>query len=121
MIRYEKVHYDPLSFEEAKDCVLSLIEGIHVALREFHEDGIVHYDVRLPNVCFSRDCKAVLTDLEMCKSSVLPVPSLNSCMYIKSNTTTKFGLDFVVLGWLVVDVFFLILAVSVPFRLRKAV
>ena len=30
MIRYEKVHCDPLSFEEAKDRLLSLTEGIHV-------------------------------------------------------------------------------------------
>ena len=60
----------PLSRDEAKHCLIDLIEQIKTALLELHHYSgipIAHMDLRLPNVCFTDDFSATLIDLDRCE------------------------------------------------------
>ena len=56
---------DPLTRDEAKSCLIRLLDGLRRALEELHSEDIAHLDVRLPNVCF-KDQTVILIDLDMC-------------------------------------------------------
>ena len=56
----------PLSREHAKQCLLSLLDGLHHALEELHKNNIAHLDVRLPNICF-RHVTVILIDADQCE------------------------------------------------------
>ena len=104
ILLYKKVPYDPLTVDEAKRCLIGLVELIKEALDEFHEDDFAHCDIRLPNICFSRQYKAMLIDLE---SITPPGESFDStsCMYeVPVACVNSVDVDFVAFGWLVVDV-----------------
>ena len=104
IVHYKKVPYDPLTVDEAKRCLIGLVELLKEALNELHEDGFAHCDIRLPNICFSCEFKAVLIDLE---SITRPVESFEgeSCMYeVPVASVNIMDVDFVAFGWLVVDV-----------------
>ena len=104
IVHYKKVPYDPLTVDEAKRCLIGLVELIKEALDELHEDDFAHCDIRLPNICFSRQYKAVLIDLERISP---PGESFEgpSCMYeVPVACVSSMDVDFVAFGWLVVDV-----------------
>lgn len=104
ILYYDKVPYDPLSIQDAKSCLVNLIELIKEALDEIHGDGYVHYDVRLPNICFSQNFQAVLIDLETVNLIGKGVPGVLSCMYPPIGDKPTTIIDFMSLGWLVADV-----------------
>ena len=57
----------PLTYEEAKACLLPLLEGTKQALEELHSLGFAHLDVRLDNICLKlKDSKmmVVLIDFD---------------------------------------------------------
>ena len=56
---------DPLTRDEAKLCLIPLLDGLRRTLEELHSERIAHLDVRLPNVCF-KDQTVILIDLDMC-------------------------------------------------------
>jgi hypothetical protein len=62
--QYEAVFFDPLEVSEASSCLLSLVMEVATAIEALHQQGFAHQDVRLPNICFSKEFKAVLIDLD---------------------------------------------------------
>ena len=102
IFKYPKVRYNPLKVKDAYRVLRTLSEKIKDALCELHEFGIIHNDVRLPNICFDDDFNAVLVDLDRASangSSDL-VGTMDSCMYIVPHNKRDFSLDFIQLGWL---------------------
>ena len=67
MYTYKKVHYSPLTFEEAQECLQGFVSSLMKALEELHLFGLAHYDIRLPNICFYENYEAVLIDLDFCQ------------------------------------------------------
>ena len=63
---YEKVPYGPLSINEVSECLKNLLLSIKEALDELHSCSLRHNDLRLPNVCFNSEYKAILIDLDAC-------------------------------------------------------
>lgn len=102
VFKYPKVRYNPLEVEDARKVLRTLSEKIKDALSGLHEFGIIHNDVRLPNICFDDDFNAVLIDLDRASadgSSDL-VGTIDSCMYNVPHDKCDFSLDFIQLGWL---------------------
>ena len=61
---YKKVRYDPLSNEEASMCLLDFIPQVVEIVKKLYSEGYQHTDVRIPNICFNENFKAVLIDLD---------------------------------------------------------
>ena len=112
---YPKVAYCPLTPEVAGQCLEELITKIEVALNELHSYGFSHNDVRLPNVCLDNDYNAVLINVDSCEDIRECPPTLStaltgeSCMYTRPTTIraeefTGEKMDYMQLGWLVVQV-----------------
>ena len=45
----------PLSRSEISTCLIDLLVRTALALQELHEYGFAHLDVRIPNICFSKE------------------------------------------------------------------
>ena len=73
----------PKSRQNAKACLVPLLDSVKVAIDELHQNDIAHLDIRLPNICFRKDGTAVLIDLERCKNTISSVwiEESSSCMY----------------------------------------
>lgn len=77
-------------------------------LEQLHEFGFAHNDIRLENICFSRDFDAVLIDLERCTPVIKVHPLMGAsptCMY-QFPDTADYTFDgkhsnYMQLGWLV--------------------
>ena len=57
----------PLTNEEARPCLLHLVEDVKMALEELHSLGYAHLDVRLDNICLKKTqdgLMAVLIDFD---------------------------------------------------------
>ena len=104
LFKYEKVHYSPLEVKDARKVLQTLSEKIKAALDELHEQGFMHCDVRLPNICFNEQLDAVLIDVDRaCRTNNVTrhVGVVDSCMYIvPRGARDTFCLDFMQLGWL---------------------
>ncbi len=110
MYTYKKVHYSPLTFEEARVCLRGFVSSLMKAVEELHSFGLAHYDVRLPNICFNESYEAVLIDLDFCQS-VTEEYSLESCLYWQDpSCTSQFNasplnygqkIDYMQVGWLI--------------------
>ena len=104
LFKYEKVHYSPLEVKDASKVLQTLAEKIKAALDELHEQGFMHCDVRLPNICFNEQLDAVLIDVDRaCRTNNVTrhVGVVDSCMYIvPRGARDTFCLDFMQLGWL---------------------
>ena len=103
LFKYEKVHYSPLEVKDARKVLQTLAEKIKAALDELHEQGFMHCDVRLPNICFNEQLDAVLIDVDRaCRTNdVTWYGVVHSCMYkVPRGARDTFCLDFMQLGWL---------------------
>ena len=103
LFKYEKVHYSPLEVKDASKVLQTLSEKIKAALDELHEQGFMHCDVRLPNICFNEQLDAVLIDVDRaCRTNdVTWYGVVDSCMYkVPRGARDTFCLDFMQLGWL---------------------
>ena len=73
MLFYQYVELDqPISRDQAKQELVSLLKGVHAALHELHSTKeIAHLDVRLDNICFTRSTQkqVQLIDLDRCEPS----------------------------------------------------
>ena len=59
-------HYIELG-EDARKYLLPLLDGLHCALDELHQNNIAHLDVPLPNICFDEQSRSVvLIDADRC-------------------------------------------------------
>eukprot|EP00731_Ephydatia_muelleri_P000360 Em0001g360a len=45
----------PKSRQNAKACLVPLLDSVKVAIDELHQNDIAHLDIRLPNICFRKD------------------------------------------------------------------
>ena len=63
---FEGLHQ--ITIQKAKECIFSLVQGVHAAIEELHKQDMAHLDIRLPNLCFRNvdggKCSVVLIDLE---------------------------------------------------------
>ena len=69
-VKYNKIKYDPLNYEEGRRCsrelvikVTTVIQSIHTVFAD-HGHGYMHNDLRLPNICFDENFNPVLIDLD---------------------------------------------------------
>ena len=80
----ESVHYDPLTVDEAFECLSDLISKYHTAIDAYHCGGWAHMGIRLENVCFDVRFQPVLIDLDRSIRNVEPCTFVSdSCMYGK--------------------------------------
>ena len=63
----------PIKRETARSDLISFVSSVVFALDELHELGLAHLDVRLDNVCFDSDNRAILIDLDRCQNANVPV------------------------------------------------
>ena len=70
----DKLPEPPLSKQEAIECLFDLISQVADALHELHDLGYAHLDVRLPNICFTRDGMVKLIDFDRILPSSYPPP-----------------------------------------------
>ncbi len=94
-----------LVWKEAKCCLRELVLGIYGALFEIHQLEFKHNDLRLDNICFTKDYMPVLIDFDR-STDLLEMIYFDvddrSCMYnleeppFNPNGNT----DFLQLGWL---------------------
>ena len=54
----------PLNHDEAKECIGDLVDQVVTALKQLHGIRWAHLDVRLPNICFTRNGNVRLIDLD---------------------------------------------------------
>ena len=75
----------PLTEEEAKECLMCFAKGVFAAIKQLHEDGYAHLDIRLPNICIDPvTFEPVLIDLDRggyCRDIADPEKYEKSCMY----------------------------------------
>ena len=74
----------PIKRETAKSDLISFVSSVVFALNELHELGLAHLDVRLENVCFDSDNRAILIDLDRCQDvndTVFAEVATESLMY----------------------------------------
>ena len=58
--KYNRV-LPPLSRDEARICLASFVLSVLEAVVDLHECGRTHLDIRLENICFSREHQGLLT------------------------------------------------------------
>ena len=54
VVKYRKVKYDPLTYEQAEKCLHALITQLRTVCSLLQKQSIVHNDVRVPNICFPK-------------------------------------------------------------------
>ena len=92
--------------QKAKECLFSLVQGVHAAIEELHKHGMAHLDIRLPNLCFRKGdeakCTVVLIDLERAKHNIYTPwnGDYKSCMYKKGFNLKQ--IDYLQLYWMAV-------------------
>ena len=64
VFRYKKVKYDPLSYQDAEKCLYELLQGLLKVCGVLSNKGILHNDVRVPNICFNEEYELVLIDFD---------------------------------------------------------
>lgn len=74
----------PIKVQLALAMLVKYVSGVVLALKEFHEFGMAHLDVRIENVCFDQDNNIVLVDLDRSQqvdNVVRSVTTKESLMY----------------------------------------
>lgn len=73
--------------------LVKYVSGVVLALKELHEFGMAHLDVRMDNVCFDSDNNVVLIDLDRSQvvdEEISSVSTKESLMYpVKSDWTYR--------------------------------
>ena len=106
--RYRRVCYNPMNFDEASRCWPYLVKEVMVALKELHDIGFSHLDIRLPNICFNKNFEAVLVDIDFCRGKDRYYENTHSCLYrLPENITVPRNdlLDYMQVGWMVAYIF----------------
>ena len=64
-VKYNKIRYDPLNYEEGRKCSYELVIKVNEVIQSIHfHAGYMHNDLRLPNICFDENFNPVLIDLD---------------------------------------------------------
>ena len=77
IFRFDYQPYQPLVREEASKCLKDFVTQAKRALEELHKFGYAHFDVRLPNFCYSREFEAMLIDFDRAIPNTPEPPSLS--------------------------------------------
>ena len=64
VFRYKKVKYDPLSYQDAEKCLYELLQKLLIICELLSNKGIIHNDVRVPNICFDEQYEPILIDFD---------------------------------------------------------
>ena len=63
--KYDRVHYDPMTAEEAKKCLQHFFSEVRSVIGQLHDTyKLAHMDIRLDNICFNQQFKPILIDLD---------------------------------------------------------
>ena len=63
--KYDRVHYDPRTVEEAKKCLQHFFCEVRSVIGQLHDTyKLAHMDIRLDNICFNQQFKPLLIDLD---------------------------------------------------------
>ena len=93
-----KRHLKPLSRSEAKPCLVDLTERVRQALEEVHDLGFAHLDVRLSNICYTRNGDVQLIDFDRIQPTKDPPPVVYGDAFMYTGSDTSSGLDWKQLG-----------------------
>jgi len=87
-ITYQKVKYDPLTFNDAEKCLNDLFKKVYEAIIKLIEEEILHGDLRLPNICFDEEFKVVFIDFDLSdKAEDATEPEKNVWIFAKDLVT----------------------------------
>ena len=63
--KYDRVHYDPMTAEEAKKCLQHFFSEVRSVIGQLHDTSkLAPMDIRLDNICFNQQFKPILSDLD---------------------------------------------------------
>ena len=63
--KYDRVHYDPRTVEEAKKCLQHFFCEVRSVIGQLHDtEKLAHRAFRLDNICFNQQFKPILIDLD---------------------------------------------------------
>ena len=94
----------PMKQEAAKYFLIPFVSSVVFALNELHGLGLAHLDVRLGNVCFDSDNRAILIDLGRCQNvndDVVANVATKSLMYPYHSNWVYGQWDYVQLGLMI--------------------
>ena len=94
----------PMKQEAAKKFLIPFVSSVLFALNELHGLGLAHLDIRLANVCFDSDNRAILIDLDRCKdvnNCALAMVGTKSLMYPYHSDWVYGQWDYVQLGLMI--------------------
>ena len=93
----------PIKQETARSNIASLVSSVVFALNELHEHGLAHLDIRLENVCFDTENRAILIDLDRSQKvdEIVHTVVAKSLMYPIRNDWVYRQWDYVQLGLMI--------------------
>ena len=101
--KYDRVHYDPMTDEEAKKCLQHFFSEVRSVIGQLHDTyKLAHMDIRLDNICFTQQFKPILIDLDRSEgigTERVYQSAYASCMSRKDMSPVK--TDWMQLGWLI--------------------
>ena len=101
--KYDRVHYDPMTEEEAKKCLQHFFSEVRSVIGQLHDTyKLAHMDIRLDNICFNQQFKPILIDLdrsEMLGTDLGEESVYASCMSRRAMSPGK--TDWMQLGWMI--------------------
>ena len=100
--KYDRVHYDPMTGEEAKKCLQHFFSEVRSVIGQLHDTyKLAHMDIRLDNICFNQQFKPILIDLDRSEgigTERVFHSAYASCMSRKDMSPEK--TDWMQLGWM---------------------
>ena len=101
--KYDRVHSDPLTVEEAKKCLQHFFCEVRSVSGQLHDTyKLAPMDIRLDNICFTQQFKPILIDLDRSEglgTGRVRHSSSASCMNRKAMSPEK--TDWMQLGWMI--------------------
>ena len=101
--KYDCVHYDPMTVEEAKKCLQHFFCEVRSVIGQLHDTyKLAHMDIRLDNICFNQQFKPILIDLDRSEgigTDIVDESDYASCMSRSDLSPEK--TDWMQLGWLI--------------------
>ena len=100
--KYDRVHYDPMTVEEAKKCLQNFFIEVRSVIGQLHDKyKLAHMDIRLDNICFNQQFKPILIDLDRSEGigTIVGQSDYASCMSRKDMSPEK--TDWMQLGWMI--------------------
>ena len=75
----------PLLTDDAKCCIVDLSTQVRTALQIMHLYGIAHLDVRLPNICYRKNCNNIYIPVLIDYERVRECESFSDGCYVESD------------------------------------